>query len=278
MLRNKGTFMLKNMMLSLFSRFYAKSESDLVSQQALPDYTQNIQIDLPHNDNPLNSIEYELVAPENGYICLLDCHGSPRGHSLIMCNGFTNGIVHPNLAIDSYVTFAVKKGQTYTIRYCGTGSFVRFVRTIGGGYKELFKQFRRACVCLKTSLDCFAKLSSRVRKSGFKTQLLFKIREIFFCLGSPLQATKRLSTWRQRMVCSSASFVQKPRIKSGSFATLTMPERLECILTRAPMNGLNAFIAWRRGHRTESGLQQLCQKMTHYYSSRSISICGGALC
>lgn len=270
--------MLKNMILSLLSRFYAKSESDLVSQQALPNYAQNIQIDLPINENPHESIEYELVAPNNGYICLLDRGGSPQAHSLVMCNGFLNGTYHPNLPIDSYVTFAVKKGQTYTIRYCGTGSFVRFVRTIGGGYKELFKQFRRACVCLKTSLDCFAKLSSRARKSGFRTRLLFEIREIFLCLGNPLQAAKRLSTWRQRMVCSSASFVQKPRIKSGSFATLTMPERLECILTRAPMNGLNAFIAWRRGHRTESGLQQLCQKMTHYYSSRSISICGGALC
>lgn len=129
--------MLKNMMLSLLSRFYAKSESDLVSQQALPDYAQNIQIDLPHNDNPLNSIEYELVAPENGYICLHDRENSPRGHSLIMCNGFINGIFHPNLAIDSYVTFAVKKGQTYTIRYCGSGAFVRFVRTIGGGISVL---------------------------------------------------------------------------------------------------------------------------------------------
>lgn len=128
--------MLKNLMSLLLSRFYAKSESDLVSQQALPDYTQNIQIDLPHNDNPFNPIEYELVAPENGYICLQDREGSPQGHSLVMCNGFINGIFHPNLAIDSYVTFAVKKGQTYTIRYCGTGSFVRFVRTIGGGIKN----------------------------------------------------------------------------------------------------------------------------------------------
>lgn len=125
--------MFKNLMSLLLSRFYAKSESGLVSQQALPNYAQNIQIDLPLNEDPLDSIEYELVAPENGYICLLDREGSPRGHSLIMCNGFTNGTYHPNLPIDSYVTFAVKKGQTYTIRYCGSGAFVRFVRTIGGG-------------------------------------------------------------------------------------------------------------------------------------------------
>lgn len=125
--------MLKNMILSLLSRFYAKSESDLVSQQALPNYAQNIQIDLPINENPHESIEYELVAPNNGYICLLDRGGSPQAHSLVMCNGFLNGTYHPNLPIGSYVTFAVKKGQTYTIRYCGTGSFVRFVRTIGGG-------------------------------------------------------------------------------------------------------------------------------------------------
>lgn len=135
--------MLKNMILSLLSRFYAKSESDLVSQQALPNYAQNIQIDLPLNEDPLDSIEYELVAPENGYICLLDREGSPRGHSLIMCNGFTNGTHHPNLPIDSYVTFAVKKGQTYTIRYCGSGAFVRFVRTIGG-VRRLFAEVQYA--------------------------------------------------------------------------------------------------------------------------------------
>lgn len=148
--------MLKNMILSLLSRFYAKSESDLVSQQALPNYAQNIQIDLPLNEDPLDSIEYELVAPENGYICLLDREGSPRGHSLIMCNGFTNGTHHPNLPIDSYVTFAVKKGQTYTIRYCGSGAFVRFVRTIGGGKKVI----RGGSVCLKNLLHFCSKNSS----------------------------------------------------------------------------------------------------------------------
>ena len=270
--------MFKKLMSLLLSRFYAKSESDLVSQQALPDYAQNIQIDLPLNGDPHESIEYELVAPNNGYICLLDRGGSPQAHSLVMCNGFLNGTYHPNLPIDSYVTFAVKKGQTYTIRYCGTGAFVRFVRTIGGGYKELFKQFRRACVCLKTSLDCFAKLSSRARKSGFRIRLLFKIREIFLCLGSPLQTEKKLNTWRQRMVCSNASFVQGPQIKSGSFATLTIVERLERFLTRAvAIIGLNSSIAWRRGQSIESGLQQLCRPMTRCYSSPSISICGGAL-
>lgn len=184
-------------------------------------------------------------------------------------------------------TIPISKGHTCTIQ--GQGIFgirVLFYMTtgailskIGGGYKDLFKQFRRARVCLKTSLDCFAKLSSRARKSGFRARLLFKIKELFLCLGSLLQTAKKLSTWRQKMGCSNVSFAQGPQIKSGSFATLTIMERLERFLTRAvAIIGLNSSIAWRRGQSIESGLQQLCRIMTRWSSSRSTSTCGGELC
>lgn len=246
-----------------------------------------LEVDITQNEISSAAVETvgRYTAPADGYIVATAYTKDSYSRLLILSSAKQYIFAATPARSTIGGTIPISKGYTCTIQgqsilelrvlfYVTTGAILSKI----GGYKELFKQFRRARVCLKAFSDCFAKHSSRARKSGFRTRLLFKIREIFLCLGSPLQEAKKLSTWRQRMVCSSASFVQKPRIKSGSFATLTMPEHLECILASGPTNGSNAFIECRRGQGTESGLQQLCQPMTRCCLSHSTEICGGALC
>ena len=118
--------MLKNVLSLLLSKFYSKKESALVAHQAIPEFSQYIDL----ASSTTTNVENTYVAPTDGYFVCATKGGEGSGVNVW---GTLDVGVPGAIGIQGKVfTPCVKGASAHYIIY-GTIHLVRFYKTIGGG-------------------------------------------------------------------------------------------------------------------------------------------------
>lgn len=111
---------------------------------------------------------HSLIAPFDGYFSV---KGISRHMLIENSSSQWQGITALTNAGYMGFTLLMSKGSEvrYQLDHETTGVIVSFSRVIGGGYNNLLKEVQ---LCLRASCNFFLKLLSRVKESGFLTNLL----------------------------------------------------------------------------------------------------------
>lgn len=158
--------MLKSLLSLLLSKFYSKTESELVAHQAFPG--QESQTLFYGKEVDSWATVGTGVAPFDGYLQLKAQGKAIDGIVGVSGSTVTTAVQFPWATATVTGWTKVAKGETWNVEGSGAQNIsLKIFKTIGGGYKAL-KRFvlQGDGLCLSLSFNCLQKPSSKARNRG----------------------------------------------------------------------------------------------------------------
>ena len=205
--------MLKNVLSLLLSKFYSKQESGEVAHQAMPSSTSTIIT--PSITSTCNtwSDSHQGVAPADGYFFATGLTMEPQGLLQIRSDVNSLGVTtYASPLKDIRLVFPVTKGTSLIVSADKVKNItLRFVSTIGGGYRDLEELILQGGgQCLKVWYSSLRKSSLSVKRNGSDIRAPQRLEELQTqLLQLHLQEIGKILLRRLMVTFGSAAFPQK---------------------------------------------------------------------